>query len=135
MMPLLTLMGATALAGAPRADVPSTLRGFSAAVAAGDAAAARPFLHPDSVQVVQMPTGPATLGTEAYLGMVQTGKVGGHEITVEVADVRVSGSVATATTIRRTGDLQLTDAVSLSRGEGGWQIVAMAVAVAPAAGQ
>jgi ketosteroid isomerase-like protein len=129
MMALFTLIGATALAGSPRSQVQAALTGFTEAVAAGDAARARTFLHPDAVQVVQMPTGPATLGTEAYLGMVEAGKVGGNAISLEVEDLRVSGPVATATTVRRTGGLELTDAVSLFEGASGWQIVGMAVAV------
>ena len=129
MMALLTLLSSFALAGGPKAEVADTLAAFSTAVAAGDVAAATPFLHPKGVQVILMPSGPMTVDTEGYLGLMGAGKVGGHPIALSVNEVHVTGAVATASAVRRTGPYELTDAISLARGESGWQIVAMAVSV------
>ncbi len=131
LLTLLTQLTSPVLAAPPKAEVSEALEAFSTAVAAGDADAAAPWLHPDSVQVVQMADGPMTLDAEGYLGLIRAGKVGGHAIELDITDVNVTGSVATASAVRLTGPYQLTDAVSLAQLDGRWQIVAMAVAAEP----
>ena len=133
LLTLLTQLSSPVLASPPKAEVSQALEAFSAAVAAGDADAAAPWLHPDSVQVIQMADGPMTLDTNGYLGLIRAGTVGGHAIELDVTDVNVTGSVATASAVRFTGPFRLTDAVSLAQLDGRWQIVAMSVAAEPRA--
>lgn len=127
----LPLFLATAAGAPPKAEINEALAAFSSAVSAGDADSVARYLHPDAVQHIQLPTGAMTLDTEGYLGLVREGKVGGEPIELEVHDVHVTGTVATASTVRLSGPYRLTDAVSLAKGEAGWQIVAMAVSATP----
>jgi ketosteroid isomerase-like protein len=125
------LLPAHALAADAAVDVAAALQSFTDAVAAGDAAAARAWLHPDSVQVVMTGSGPMTLGTDAYLSLIEQGKVGGQPIALSLGEVQVNGAVAAVTATRRSGALQLQDAVTLCRDEVGWKIVGMAVQASP----
>ncbi|MFT4974302.1 MAG: hypothetical protein ACI8S6_000184 [Myxococcota bacterium] len=127
-MTLLTILTSAALAASPKAEISSTLAAFNTAVAAGDADTAAQYLHADGVQVILMPGGPMTVGTEGYLGLIRAGEIGGAPISLNVGAVHVTGPVATASAVRLVGPFQLTDAISLAKLDGGWQIVAMSVA-------
>ena len=119
---MLTLVTLASLSGAPHGDVAAALTSFTEAVARGDATTAGKHLHPAYVEVVQLPDQELVLTAEAYLGGVDAGRIGGKPIDLTICAIDVHWRVATASTVRRTGDMVLVSAVTLVHRDDAWTI-------------
>ena len=120
-----------AMAGTPESAIRTTLDDFVQGAASRDSARVSKALDPGAIQYVVTPDARMTLDTPTYLGLLEAGKIGGTETALQVHDLSVTGSVATATMTRQAGPVRFDDAVSLQKVDGDWKIVAIAVQMTP----
>lgn len=125
MWTLMFLAGAAS--AAPVDEVVSSLQSLTDAVARGDTAETRRWLHPQAIQVVHMGGNEVAMTVDDYVGAMEAGRVGGQPIALHVSGIQVEGAVATAQTVRTVGEFRLADAVTLSHDGERWRVVSMAV--------
>ena len=114
-----------------RTAVEETIRAWVHATDRRDADAVGRVFLPSAVQQVTMGEQQLALTTEAYLGMIRDGKIGGGETALSIHSVQIEDQLATALTTRKGAKMVMKDALVLERTGEGWQIAGAAVHASP----
>ena len=126
LLPLL-IAGTALAADDPRAAVAATLAAWTEATDAKDADAVARVFHPQATQFVRLGGKEMTLATDAYLGMIRAGKIGGDTTTLTIHEVSIRPPLATALITRSSAAMIANDAVTLALHEGQWHITSASI--------
>lgn len=86
-------------------------------------------LHPTSVQYVKPPQGLLTLDRDEYLKLLESGKIGGEDRTLDIRAIDVAGGNVAMATVEIEGAMRFLQYISLVKTENGWQIVSILTSV------
>lgn len=122
------LGGTVAEAGRPeRRAVAEALRAWVTATDVRNADAVEAFFLPDAVQRVRMGDQDLALTTEAYVGMLRAGKIGGGTTRLEIHEIAVRDGLATAVTTRTSDAMVMHDALILEHTSAGWRVASASI--------
>lgn len=107
--------------------IDAVLAAFTEGAAVRDLDRVRRALHPESRVFVPRPDGMQIIDRDAYLGLMEAGKVGGTPADRRLLQIEVDRAAASARQVRDMGAVALHDAVSLVRGPEGWMIACLVV--------
>lgn len=132
--PVFTMLLAGTVAEANRSDrneVKGTIQAWVEATDAQNADRVAEVFLPDAVQRVRLGDKEMSLTTEAYVGMIRAGKVGGTRTSLVIHDIEVADGLATALTTRTSDAMVMRDALVLERTDTGWRVASASVRATP----